>query len=58
MQLVHQIRAHTHIDVTGNDRDVLEIQSSIYLVHEIERCGLIVVQRKYQSQGAEGLFSS
>ena len=49
---------HTHINVTGHDGDVLEIQSGVDLVHEVERRGFVVVQREHQSQGAEGLLSS
>lgn len=51
-------QVHTHVNVTGHDGDVLEVQSSVYLVHEVERCGFIVVQGEHQSQGAQGLFSS
>ena len=60
MQLVssHITQAHTHINVTGNNGDILEIKSSIYLVHEVQWCGFIVVQSEHQCQGAEGLFPS
>ncbi len=40
---------HTYINVTSDYGDVLEIQSSIYLVHEVEWCGFVVVQSKHQS---------
>lgn len=49
---------HTHVDVTSDNGDIFEVQSSIDLVHEVERRGFVVVQSKHQSQGAEGLLSS
>ena len=49
---------HTHINVTGHDGDVLEIERSIDLVHEVEGGGFVVVQSEHQRQRAEGLLSS
>lgn len=48
----------THVDVTGDDGDILEVQRGVDLVHEVERRGLVVVQREHQCQGAERLLSS
>lgn len=48
----------THIDVAGHNGHVLEIQSGVYLIHEVQGRGLKVVQRKDQSQRAQSLLSS
>lgn len=48
----------THIYVAGHNGHVFEIQGSVYLVHEVQRCGLKVMQCKDQSQRAQGLLSS
>lgn len=56
--LAAALAARTHVDVAGNDGDVLEVQRGIDLVHEVERRGLVVVQREHQRQGAERLLPS
>lgn len=48
----------THVDVAGHDGHVLEVQRGVDLVHEVERRGLVVVQREHQRQRAERLLSS
>lgn len=48
----------THVDVAGDDGDVLEVQRGVDLVHEVEWRGLVVVQGEHQRQGAERLLPS
>ena len=38
------------LDVVGNDRHVLEVQSGVDLIHKIQRCGLVVMQREDKCQ--------
>lgn len=48
----------TYVYVAGHDGDVLEVEGSVDLVHEVERRGLEVMQCKHQRQRAERLLSS
>ena len=47
-----------HLNVVCDDGHVFEVQSSVNLVHEVERRGLVVVQGEHQSQRAQCLLSS
>ena len=47
-----------YLDVIGDDRDVLEVQSCINLVHDVEGRGLVVVEGEDQRQGAQCLLPS
>lgn len=48
----------TYLNIMSNNGDILEIQSSINLVHDVERSRLKLMQGKHKGQGAESLFSS
>jgi hypothetical protein len=48
----------THLDVVGDDRDILKVQRGVNLVHHVERRRLEVVEGEDQRQRAEGLLST
>ena len=45
----------THLDVVCDDGNVSEVEGGIDLVHDVQRRGLVVMQRKHQRQRAERL---
>eukprot|EP00428_Durinskia_dybowskii_P065473 CAMPEP_0170384264 /NCGR_PEP_ID=MMETSP0117_2-20130122/15907_1 /TAXON_ID=400756 /ORGANISM="Durinskia baltica, Strain CSIRO CS-38" /LENGTH=213 /DNA_ID=CAMNT_0010640005 /DNA_START=219 /DNA_END=860 /DNA_ORIENTATION=- len=45
-------------DVVCDDGDVPEVQSGIDLIHEVQWCGLVVVQCKDQRKGGKRLLSA
>ena len=47
-----------NLDVVGNNGDVLEVQSGINLIHDVQRCWLVMVKGKDQSQRAQCLLAS
>lgn len=47
-----------YLDVVGDDGDVLEVKGGVDLVHDVQRRGLVVVQREDQGQGRERLLAA
>ena len=47
-----------NLDVVSNDGDILEVESSVDLVHDVEGCRFVVMQGKDQCQRAQRLLSS
>ena len=40
------------LDIVRNDGDILEVEGSVNLVHEVQRCRLEVVQCKHKREAA------
>ena len=45
-------------DVVGHNGNVLEVQGSVNLVHDVERCWLVVMESEDQGERGESLLSS
>ena len=48
----------SYLDVVTDDGDVLEVQGSVDLVHDVERVGLELVEGKDQRQGTQRLLTA
>ena len=46
------------LDVVGHNRDVLELEGRVNLVHDVEGRGLVVMEREHQGEGGQGLLTS
>ena len=53
--VVRVIGDYTHLDVVCHDGDVSEVEGGVDLIHDVQRSGLVVVQREHQRQRAESL---
>ena len=47
-----------HLDVVGDDGDVLEVERRVDLVHDVERRRLVVMQREDERQRAQRLLAA
>jgi len=52
------LEPHTYFDVVGNNGNILEVQRSINLIHDVQRGWFEMVQRKHKRQGAQGFLTT
>ena len=48
----------SNLDIVSDDGDIFKVQSGIDFIHNIQRCGPVVMQSKHKSQRTEGLLST
>ena len=52
------LTVYMYLDVVSHNRDILEVESSVNLVHNVEGRWFVVMEGKDQGQGAECLLSA